>query len=377
MKDNNAYVNRDQVIVRTSVIGIVANVFLAAFKAAVGFISGSIAIVLDAVNNISDAASSVITILGTKLASRNPDSKHPFGHGRIEYLTSMVIAVLVLYAGVTSLVESIKAIIHPEKPSYTIPLLIIVSVAIIVKIVLGRYVKSIGKKVNSDSLVNSGEDATLDSIISLTTLIAAIIFMILHVSLEAWLGAVIAIVIIKSGIEMLSEAFSQITGEAVSSELANDIKNTINQIPGVEGTYDLILNNYGPDRYIGSTHIAVSDTMTASELDVLERRITEEVVKEHGIVMAGISVYALNTQNPEYVVLEKRIQNAVFQDQNITELHGLNIDTENKVIRFDIVISLDVKDRTRVFEEAVSRVKEAVPDYELLPLLDTDYAEGK
>lgn len=369
--------NRDQVIVRTSVIGIIANVFLAAFKAVVGLISGSIAIVLDAVNNISDAASSVITILGTKLASRKPDSKHPFGHGRIEYMTSMIIAVLVLYAGVTSLVESVKAIIHPEKPSYTIPLLIIVSVAIIVKILLGRYVKSVGAKVNSDSLINSGEDATLDSVISLATLIAAIVFMIFHVSLEAWLGAVIAVVIIKSGIEMLRDAFSQITGEAVSAELAGEIKDTINAIPGVEGTYDLILNNYGPDKYIGSTHIAVDDTMSAAELDVLERKIVEEVLKKHGIVMAGISVYALNTRDPEYAVIRKRIENAVFQDQRIAELHGLNIDTEEKKIRFDLVISLDVKERQKVFDDTVERVRKAVPEYELYPLLDTDYAEGK
>ena len=122
--------NRQKVIVRTSVIGILANVFLAAFKAAVGTISHSIAIVLDAVNNLSDALSSVITIVGTKLAGKKPDKKHPYGHGRIEYITAMVISVIVLYAGVTSLVESIKKIIRPETPDYGVPALVIVGVAV-------------------------------------------------------------------------------------------------------------------------------------------------------------------------------------------------------------------------------------------------------
>ena len=192
--------SRERIIVQTSIIGIIANVFLAGFKAVIGLMTHSIAIVLDAVNNISDAGSSLITIIGTKLAGREPDKKHPFGYGRIEYLSAMIISVIVLYAGVTSFVESVKQIIHPETPEYNTVSLIIVAVAVAVKILLGRYVKGVGEKVNSDSLVNSGEDATLDSIISASTLVAAIIFLLFKVSLEAWLGAVISLVIIKSGI---------------------------------------------------------------------------------------------------------------------------------------------------------------------------------
>ena len=150
--------------------------------------TNSIAIVLDAVNNISDAGSSLITIVGTKLAGKEPDKKHPFGYGRIEYLSAMVISVIVLYAGITSFVESVKQIIDPEEPDYNTVSLIIVAVAVGVKILLGRFVKGVGIKVNSDSLINSGEDATLDSIISTSTLVAAGIFIIFHISLEAWLG---------------------------------------------------------------------------------------------------------------------------------------------------------------------------------------------
>ena len=253
--------SRGRVIVRTSVIGILANVLLAAFKAFVGLVSGSIAIVLDAVNNISDAASSLITIIGTKLAGKSPDKKHPFGYGRIEYLSAMVISVLVLYAGITSFIESVKAIINPVKPDYTAVSLVIVAVGVAVKILLGRYVKSVGRRVNSDSLINSGEDATLDSIISAATLVAAAIYLLFNVSLEAYLGAVIAAIIIKSGVEMLRDTLSKILGERTDATLAREIKKTITSYPEVSGAYDLIMHNYGPDSYNGSVHIEVPDIL--------------------------------------------------------------------------------------------------------------------
>ena len=167
--------------------------------------SNSIAITLDAVNNISDAASSLITIVGAKLAAKAPDKEHPFGYGRIEYMSAIIISVLVFYAGVTSLIESAKQILQPETPAYNMVSLIIVAVAVVVKILLGRYVKNVGEQVNSDALINSGEDARLDSVISASTLVAAGIFLTCQISLEAWLGAIIAVVIIKAGLDMLRE----------------------------------------------------------------------------------------------------------------------------------------------------------------------------
>ena len=214
--------SREKTIAKTSVIGIVANVLLAGFKAVIGLMTNSIAITLDAVNNVSDAGSSLITMIGAKLAGKAPDKKHPFGYGRIEYLSAMIISVIVLYAGITSLVESVKQIIHPETPEYNMVSLIVIAVAVVVKVLLGRYVKSVGVKVNSDSLVNSGEDAVLDSIISASTLVAAGIFLYFHISLEAWFGAVISLVIIKSGIGMLRETISRILGERNDKELAKE-----------------------------------------------------------------------------------------------------------------------------------------------------------
>ncbi|MBO4865807.1 MAG: cation transporter [Ruminococcus sp.] len=367
--------NRSKIIIRTSITGIVANVFLAAFKAVIGVLTHSIAIVLDAVNNISDAGSSLITIIGTKLAGREPDKKHPFGYGRIEYLSAMVISVIVLYAGITSFVESVKKIFKPATPDYSVVSLIIVGVAVIVKIVLGRYVKSVGEKVNSDSLVNSGEDATLDSVISASTLVAAIIFMTTGLSLEAWLGAVISLVIIKSGFEMLKDTISQILGERSDPELAKSIKQTVTDIEGVQGAYDLVLNNYGPDAWNGSIHIEVPDTFSADRIDRLIREIQLAVYTAHRVVLTAVGVYSINTKDEESKAVEEKVREIVFAREHVLQMHGFYLTKETNTIRFDVVVSFDAPDRREVYKQIIADVKEAFPDHKLQIALDTDYSE--
>ena len=367
--------SREKTIVRTSIIGIVANVFLAGFKAVVGLMTSSIAIVLDAVNNISDAGSSLITIVGTKLAGKEPDKKHPFGYGRIEYLSATIISVIVLYAGLTSFAESVKHILHPQTPEYTTASLIIVAVAVVVKILLGRYVKGVGVKVNSDSLINSGEDATLDSIISASTLVAAGIFLIFHVSLEAWLGAIISVVIIKSGVEMLRDTISQILGEKNDPELARSIKHTVIGFPDVKGAYDLVLNNYGPDAWNGSIHIEVPDTYSADRLDQLIRDIQVEVYRQHQVILTAIGVYSVNTKDEEVIEAQKKVHEIVFTHPHVKQVHGFYLLKNEKAMRFDIVVSFDAKDRRAVYEEVVADVQKAFPDYTLQVAMDTDFAE--
>ena len=366
--------SREKIIVRTSIIGIIANVLLAAFKAAVGLLSHSIAIILDAVNNISDAGSSVITIVGAKLAGREPDKKHPFGYGRIEYLSAMVISVIVLYAGVTSLVESIKKIINPEAPDYSAVSLIIIGVAVLVKFFLGRYVKATGEKVNSDSLINSGEDARLDAVISASTLVAAAIFLIFHISLEAWLGALISLVIIKSGVEMLRDTISRILGEGNDPELAKGIKQTVRSFPDVQGAYDLVLHNYGPEAWNGSIHIEIPDTYSADKLDALIRDIEETVYKKHNVILTAVGVYSMNTKDSFITETRKKVQSIVLAHEHVKGMHGFYLDQENKHMRFDVVISFDAKDRSAVWQQIVADVQAAFPDYELRIAMDLDFS---
>ncbi len=368
--------SRDRKIVRTSLIGIFANIFLSGFKAAVGVLVHSIAITLDAVNNLSDAGSSVITIVGTKLAGRPADREHPFGHGRTEYLSAMVIALIVLYAGITSLTESVKKIIHPVTPSYTAAALIIVASAVVVKIVLGRYVKAVGKSVSSDSLVNSGQDAMMDAVISLSTLAAAVIYILSGVSLEAWLGAAIAAIIVKSGIDMLRETLSRILGERADASLAKGIKETVLSFPEVHGVYDLVLHNYGPDIYNGSLHIEVPETMDAGQIDELERRIAMAVYQKNHVFLTAIGLYSMNMKNDHAAEVEKAVRAYVLAQPCVLQMHGFYLDEERKTVRFDVIISFDAKDRRAVYQEIADHVKQMLPGYTLQIVLDTDFAES-
>lgn len=371
-QDENA-AEREKQIVKTSVVGIIANVVLAAIKAIVGLASNSIAIILDAVNNISDAGSSLITIVGTKLAAKDPDKEHPFGYGRVEYLSAMIISVIVLYAGITSLVEAIKKIMNPVIPTYTTPSLIIVAVSVVVKVVLGRYVKNVGLKVNSDSLVNSGQEAKLDSIVSASTLVAAAIFISFGLSLEAYLGAIISIIIIKSGIDMIRNTISQLLGERNDPELAREVRKTVEDFPGVEGAYDLVLNNYGPDTWNGSIHIEVPDTYTADKLDQMIRDIQLEVYFKHQIILTAIGVYSINTQDPYVIAMHKKLKEIVFSHKYVTQLHGFYVDKSEKTIRFDVVISLDADDRLKIFKGVVKDVESKFPEYEIEAFPDVDF----
>ena len=367
--------SREKTIVKTSVIGILANIFLAAFKAFVGFTSNSIAIVMDAVNNLSDAASSVITIVGTKLAGKEADRKHPFGYGRIEYISAMGISFLVLYAGITAFIESVKKIISPETPDYSFASIAIVTVAVLVKIILGRYVKAVGEKVNSDSLINSGEDATLDSVISASTLVAALLYLFFSISLEAWLGAMIAVVIIKSGIEMLSDTLSKILGERADAALAVEIKKTITGYPDVNGAYDLVLHNYGPDSYNGSVHIEVPDTLTADDLDRMLRKITVDVYQKHNVILTAIGIYSDNTHNPEAIEIREKVREIAKKNPYVIQMHAFYLDKTEKSIRFDIVVSFDAPDRHLVYQDVLERTQQELHGYDIQIAMDVDFSE--
>jgi len=350
--------NREKTIVRTSILGILANVFLAAFKAVIGITANSVAIISDAVNNITDALSSVITIVGTKLAGKAPDKKHPMGYGRIEYLSAFIVSAIVLYAGITTVVDSVKKIIHPEDVNYSIVSLIILGAAIVVKLVLGAYTKAKGRKVNSGSLVASGQDAFQDAILSASVLVSAVVYLIWGIKLEAYVGAIIGLFIVKAGIEMILEAVNEMLGKRADAELSKGIKATIAKENEVHGVYDLFINNYGPDKNVASVHVEVDDSMTAHDIDTLTRKLQAKVYKEHGVVLQAVGVYSVNTG-----------------DNDVLQMHGFYIDTETKQITFDIILDFSIKDRSARCAEIKKEIEAAYPDYNLFIALDVDLTD--
>lgn len=364
--------NRDRVIVKTSIVGILTNVLLAVFKAVVGIVSNSIAVVLDAVNNLTDAVSSVITIVGVKLAGKKPDKAHPFGYGRMEYLSAMMIAALVLYAGVTSAVESVKKIVVPEKPAYGAVAMLIIAAAVGVKFVLGRYVRRTGERVHSGSLVASGKDASFDAVVSASVFLSAVLYQLTGISLEAWVGAVIAGIIIKSGIEMILETVGQMLGSRADRDLTGKIKKAVCEVPQVNGAYDLVLHNYGPERFVGSVHIGVLDTMTAEELDNLEREISRKIFCEFNVLLTGISIYSINTKNDQAKEMRTRVTDLVMKHDNVLEMHGFYVNLQTKALHFDIVVDFAAENRQALAEQIRQEAQSAYPDFQVEMTADTD-----
>lgn len=364
--------NRERVIVRTGIVGITVNLLLVAFKAGVGLLSHSIAVILDAVNNLTDALGSLITVIGGKVSGKKPDRKHPLGHGRFEYISALVVAALVLYAGVTAAVESVKKIITPEKADYTIWSLVIIGVAVLVKLVLGLYVSKTGKRVNSSALAAAGKDALFDAVISVSVLISAVIYLKTGVSLEAYLGVAISAVIVKSGVEMIVETVNDILGRRTDPELSESIKATLCENEQVYGAYDLILHDYGPELLIGSVHVEIPDTMDAAEIDLLERQLGADVYKKHGVLLAAIGVYSHNTQDDEIKELRSGVTRLVSAHEGVLQLHGFYADKERKTVNLDVILDFALPDREASFAAIKNELTEAYPGWTFHLTMDID-----
>ena len=362
--------SREEKIIKTSLIGIIVNIILAAFKALIGVLTNSIAITLDAINNFTDAFSSIITIIGTKLANRNPDKDHPYGYGRIEYFASVINVALVLAAGITALIESWPKIFHPDVTNYSFVPLFIIAVAVVVKFALGVYVKKVGEDINSQALVASGSDAYFDSILSLSTLVAAIVSIFFHISLEGILGVLISLQIIKASLEMLKETLDSMIGVRVEPELSRKIKETICEFPSVYGAYDLILHNYGPDRMQGSVQIEVDENLTASEIHLLTRQIAIKIVEEFSIFLA-VGIYA---RNNKYKDIRDDLYDIASKYEEVIEIHGFIVHEDLNLITFDIIVDFDA-DREKVKNQILSQIKGKHPDFEYYIIDDYDVSD--
>ena len=364
---------RDKKIIKISILGIIVNLILVAFKAVVGFVTNSIAIILDAVNNLSDVLSSVITIIGTKLSGKRPDKEHPYGHGRIEYLASVIIALIVLIAGITAFKESLEKILNPEAANYTVASLIIIVVAVFVKFFFGRYVKTEGEKLNSGSLIASGTDAISDSVLSLSTLIAAIVSLIWKISIEGYIGLVISIIILKSAFEILKDTINEVIGIRPDSELTQKLRQRILNNKDVFGVYDLIIHNYGPNNIIATAHIQVKDELNARQIHQITRKIALDVYNEFGIILT-LGIYAANDQG-EYGEIQKYIGSILHEYKNILQIHGFYVDEDTKNISFDLIFSFDELEPEKIVQEIIEKLKSKYPKYDYNVIIDKDFSD--
>ena len=366
--------DRSKAIIRTSIAGILANVLLSAFKLIVGTAANSVSITMDAVNNISDAMSSVITIIGTRLAIKKPDKKHPFGYGRLEAMSALLIGILILYAGITAIRESVMRIIHPEVTDYSTAAFIVMAAAIIGKIVIGMYTKHRGHQLESEALIASGKDALNDSILTGSTLAAALIYILSGLNIEAYVGAVIAVLIVKTGIETLKVTISELLGERISPELAHAVKQSILSFPEVDGVYDLVVHNYGKEMMVGSAHVEISDAYKAAWIDNLQRSIAARVRQDTGVEMTGITIYAINHRNAKAMEMRREIKAITEKHEHVLQMHGFYVDEVDRTIRFDVVVSFDAPDENALAENIRKETMERYPGYDVSIIIDHDIA---
>ena len=364
--------DREREIVRASVYGIAGNLLLVAFKLAVGFVSHSIAIILDGVNNATDALSSIVTIVGTKLAGRRPDRRHPFGYGRVEYLTSVVIAVIILVAGVVSLRESVVKIIHPGTPSYSVVTIAVIVVAILAKIAIGIMFKRFGDKTQCEALIASGVDSNYDAVLSAGTLVVAAAQNLWGLNIDGIVGLIISLVVCKAGIEVLRDALGPIIGLPEDKKLVNAIATYVNGFPGVRGTYDIVLDNFGPNEVLGGLHIEVDDATDARQIHELTRKITEGLAEKFHI-RAIVGIYAANSQG-QFADMRADLQKIVAEEPAIGQVHGFYVDTADGTVYFDMVVDFSA-DGEAVRDAVVRALAARYPDYSFDVVIDTDYEE--
>lgn len=367
-------VSRERAIVRASYVGIAANVALALFKGVIGAVSGSVAIISDAVNNLTDVLSSVVTVVGVRMAAKPADREHPYGHGRIEYFASMLVAAIVMFAGVSSLVESAQKILSPELPSYSALMLAIIAVATVVKVLLGRYDKRVGAKVASDTLVASGADATFDAVISAGTIAAAIVAIVGQVSIDGYIGAAIAVVIIKSAWDMFAKPVNELLGMHSDASLCRKVAEVVSGFPGVRGVYDIVLHDYGPQRHMGALNIAVADTMTAHQINDLSHDIQRVMRRDYNLDLI-IGVLAVNTQNDHYAQAEHRVREIAERYQGVSRVHGIYIDDKHHDLTVHAVLDFDFADPATIHNQIQHDLEKAWPGYVVHVRIDRDYSE--
>jgi cation diffusion facilitator family transporter len=373
MEDNNVVYDRFKRIIKVSIIGIISNLLLGLLKVVAGMLSNSIAILSDAVNNFSDSVSSIVTIVTMMIASKGATKKPPFGFGRVEYFSGAIISVIVIITGVQFLTSSVDRIINPAETNYSVLTLVILTISVISKIVLGRYTKSAGEKDNAPPLIASGEDALSDAIITGVTLICAIFSMLTSINIDGYLGVFVSIVVLKAGGEMLWDIVSSLLGKQNDIELAQKITSELKGYDGIYGAYDLILHNYGPNIYIGNCNVELQDKMTIREAYALLKPIKNKILEKYGVVIF-IGFYSVNTTDERLMDIEKHVKEIALSNPSVLQIHAFTIYEELNIMAFDIVVDFDCKDLNKLEEDVLHEVRKEYSSYKVRATMERDFS---
>ena len=364
--------SREGTVVAVSGLNILVNLIFAAIKVVIGLAVSSIAIVSEGVNNATDSATSLITIVGTKLSAKHPTEKHPFGFGRIEYLTSLLISVLILFTGAKLMESSVKRIFEPQEMSISYVTMAIIAVSALVKLALGLYTIKEGRRVDSSSLVALGTECRSDSVVSVITLVTALVFLVFHVSLDAYAGIIMSLIVLKAGFEVLKETLSDILGQAGEKELAQELYRIIRAEPLVLNAADMMLHNYGPDAYSGSVNVEIDHSKTVEEVYAALHELQLRIMHEKHITMV-FGIYAVDGDHAQIRQLREQVAAFVREQKHVTSYHALYIHPNGKDLYVDLVVDYDMADWEALRKEFTAYMAELYPDKHLELVIETNY----
>ncbi len=304
-----------------SFVGICSNILLFLIKLLVGLFINSVAIIADSFNNLSDSLSSIVTLLGFKLGSKPPDKEHPFGHGRMEYISALIVSFIILLIGFELLKTSFLKIIHPEQLTFSYLTIFILLLTVIVKIWQSLFNKKIGKLINSHSLIATSEDSRNDVIVTSVTILSLVIFKSFNINLDGYFGIIVATFLIYSGFSLAKDTLSPLLGEAIDCELADQIKSIALSYKGVIGAHDILVHNYGPNKNIASLHVEVPSDVSLNKsheiVDLIEKRVQKE-----------LNIFLTIHMDP-VDLNDTRLKPLIDSVRNVCKKYDKNIDTHD------------------------------------------------
>ncbi len=365
---------RKRILSQTAAMGIASNAFIAALKLVIGLISGSVSIVSDAANNLSDMLSSIVTIIGFNASTRRPTHSHPLGFGRMEYISALFVAFLVIFTGASFFRTSIDRIAEPSPVTVSIPMVLILVLTILIKLGLWRINVKNGKKIESEALSASGSDALSDALATTVTIIAAIASGFTSLPIDGIAGIIVSIFILYAGITSVVGTVSTIVGERPTKETVKLLRSLINNHPPLSGGYDIQIHTYGPSRSIGTCNVEVpSDSLTEEVFDAMTDA-QEEILEKMGIYMT-FGMYAVNTKNPVVQLMKQEVLKVLkATSPAVLSIHGFHVHFEDSRVHFDVVIDFTVTDLAQFRAAEQRALEEAFPTYSFNFNIDPDYA---
>lgn len=359
-----------------SIVGIVANIFLFAIKIAIGFFLNSISVVADAFNNLSDVASSVVTLIGFKMTNKPADREHPFGHGRIEYISALIVSFLVLMVGVEFIKSSISRILNPQRVEFDIIALSILALSIGVKLWLSRFNKTIGEAIGSKAMEASSFDSLSDVITTSVVILSILMSRFITFPIDGYIGLVVALFILYAGYNIAKDTLDPLLGDAPNPELVDQIIKKIMSYEGIVGTHDLIVHNYGPGRCIASIHAEVPESVSILKSHDIIDRAEKEISKELGVFIV-IHMDPINTDCEFVATLHQDIIKIILDIDSELSIHDFRVvdGEEHKNLLFDMVVpyKYDNDGEQKIVALVKDRIKEKYLNYDALITIDRQY----